>query len=174
VRRREADGGGVRQDAGPGASAAVRRRASGGEFAVSFKRLQEAVGFACERQAEWEAKVVAGIRVVLDFAVANPTAARDLADRGKDSSQRAGEVIAFFSELLGDVAPSERRFAVSTDEAIVESVAVLVRGHLLAGTTDQLPELAPEVIHLALLPYIGSAAARAWAETAGSRRSGTD
>jgi hypothetical protein len=42
---------------------------------------------------------------------------------------------------------------------------MVVRGHLLSGTADQLPSLAPELVYLALMPYTGLAEARRWTES---------
>ena len=44
----------------------------------------------------------------------------------------------------------------------------MIRGHLLAGTADQLRSVAPDAIYLALLPYLGLEATRRWAEPASS------
>jgi hypothetical protein len=160
---REAEEGRGRQDGGPGATPAAAQRSNGApEFAPSFQRLRDAVQTACAYHSEWEAKVGAAICAALEFAAAYPAAARAITDRANDLSDRAGDVVSYFARLLADVAPEGERYTISTDEAIVESIAILVRGHLLAGTTDELPELAPELIWLTLLPYTGSAGARAW------------
>jgi hypothetical protein len=44
----------------------------------------------------------------------------------------------------------------------------VVRGHLLAGTEDQLPEVAPDLVYLALLPYLGLEGTKRWVESAES------
>lgn len=123
---------------------------------------------ACERQGEWEAKVVAGIQTMVEFAAASPTKALALTVEARrptsDHRIPANEVIAHFAGLLSGLAPGERRAAISTDEAIVEAIALIVRGHLLAGTADQLPEAAPDLVYLALIPYLGLAETRGWAK----------
>jgi hypothetical protein len=50
---------------------------------------------------------------------------------------RAGEVIEYFAELLSSAAPTGVRYEISTDEAIVESIAVVVRAHLRSGTGER-------------------------------------
>lgn len=159
----KADSGGGRRGPGPGATAiSSRGEAEDGRFDQSFDRLRAAVREACVGQEAWEGKIGSGLRAVLEFVAEEPAAARELTDRSMRSSQRADEVIAYFTELLADVAPASRRFALATDESIVECVATLVRGHLLGESTGRLPELAPELVAMALMPYSGSEAAEYW------------
>ena len=149
-------------------TAAARVRVAGEDFETSFERLQGVVGRACSGQEEWEARVVVGIRAALEFAAANPAAARAVTvqARSRESGgDRQREVIAYFAALLGEVAPAEKRFQVSTDEGIVESILTIVRGHLLGGHTAQLPEAAPDLIYLALMPYLGLEKTKRWAES---------
>lgn len=167
MREAEIAGGSGQQGPPAHVTAAERARTTGEGFPESFERLQETIRMACADQSEWQGKITAGICAALDFAAREPTAARALTDRGKNSSQRADEVIDYFSVLLEEVAPGDRRFAISTDRAIVESVATLVRGHLLNGTTDRLRYFARELVYLTLLPYAGSADARTWSESLG-------
>jgi hypothetical protein len=144
--------------------ALARWRSPTAEFLPSFVALQDAVRTACGRQAEWEAKVAAGIRAALEFAAAEPAAVHaltiDARRRAEEAGDRAEEVVQYFAEMLGSVAPEEKRFPISTDEGAVESIAMVIRGQLLSGTTEALPKLAPELTYLALMPYTGLAEAR--------------
>jgi hypothetical protein len=164
------DGGGGARRGSPAVSAAARIRAAGDDFSASFVELQEEVREACRRQVEWEAKVVAGIHATLEFAANSPGKALALTVHARRPSfgDRNPEqvVIAHFAGLLGDVTPAARRLPVSTDESIVESAASMVRGHLLAGTEGRLPGLAPDVVYLTLLPYLGLEATKRWAQPA--------
>jgi hypothetical protein len=152
-----------------GVSAAARVRASGEDFSASFLELQQAVLDACRRQVKWEAKIVAGIDAALDFAAANPAKAIALTVNARRPAfgDRNPEqvVLAHFAGLLDEVAPAERPLPVSTNRSVVESIAALVRGHLLAGTEDQLPEVAPDLVYLALLPYLGLEGTKRWVES---------
>jgi hypothetical protein len=149
-----------------------RWRPPAAEFLPSFVALQDAVSRACARQGEWQAKIAAGIRAALEFAVTDPAGAHALTIDARrqrlDEGDREQEVIGYFASLLVRVAPAERRFPISTDEGTIESIAIMVRGHLIAGTTEQLSELAPELIYLALMPYTGLAEARQWTESPAS------
>jgi hypothetical protein len=167
-----ANGGGGRERGPSGISAAARVRASGEDFSTSFVELQQAVRDACRRQVKWEAKVVAGIDATLDFAATHPAKAIALTVNARRPAfgERNPEqvVLAHFAGLLGEVTPAERPLPVSTDESIVESIAAVVRGHLLAGTEDQLPEVGPDLVYLTLLPYLGLEGTKRWVEPAES------
>jgi hypothetical protein len=166
------NGGGKRGQEPSGISAAARVRASGEDFSASFHELQQAVLDSCRRQVKWEAKLVAGIEATLGFAATNPAKAVALtvSARRPAFGERNPEqvVLAHFVDLLGEVTPAERPLPVSTDKSIVESIAAVVRGHLLAGTEDQLPEVAPDLVYLALLPYLGLEGTKRWVESAES------
>jgi hypothetical protein len=152
---------------GGGLSAAARVRTRAPDFSASFLALKDVVRNACAAETEWQARIAVGLRAVLEFAASDPAAARALtiqARRGDPKeADRQDQVLAYFAELLSEIAPAETRFAVSTDQGIVDSVATIVRGHLLGRTEDQLPGLAPELVYVALLRYTGFTEARRWA-----------
>jgi hypothetical protein len=169
VKARRAYGGDGSQGSGP--TAAARVRAEGEDFSASFHQLQDSVRRACRRQAGWEAKVVAGIEVALEFAAQHPGKALALTVEARRPAfgERNPEqvVLAYFAEGLSAVAPATARKPISTDESIVESIAVFIRGHLLGGTEAQLPGAAPDLVYLVLLPYLGLSETKRWAASAG-------
>ena len=140
-------------------SAAASVRTGGAEFSASFLALKRAVRRACAAETEWHARVVVGLRAVLEFVADDPAAARALtiqARRGGPAEfDGQDQVVAHFTELLGELAPAERLVAISTDTGIVEAIATIIRGQLLAGTADQLPAALPDLVNLTLLPYTG-------------------
>jgi hypothetical protein len=141
-------------------------RADGEDFTASLLQLQDAVRAACTSQPEWQGRVVAGIKAALEFAATEPAKAEALTVRarrpGPGDRDREREVIGFFAGLLDAVAPDEKLFPVSTDEAIVESIAAIVRGHLRGGTAEELPDAAPDLVYLTLMPYLGLAETQRW------------
>jgi hypothetical protein len=157
-------GGRIRRSGGVTEAAQARRGRA--KFLPSFAALQEAVRVSCAAPSEWEAKVAAGIGAVLAFAAADPEAALALTVRaqreGAGEGDRQDEVIAYFAELLEQVTPSART-EVSTDAGVVKAIATVIRGHLRAGSTALLPQIAPELVYMALMPYAGLAGARRWA-----------
>jgi hypothetical protein len=143
--------------------AAAAAPAASGDFSASFELLRKEVRKACARHTQWETRVSAGIQAALEFAAANPGRARALVVDGR--GDRQDEVIEHFTEMLVDVAPPDR-FPISTDRAIVGSIATMVRSHLLADSAGQLPRLAPDLVYLALMPYVGLVGARRGADKA--------
>ncbi len=101
-------------------------------FLPSFADLKDHVAAACGREEAWEAQVVAGIQAVLEFAAADPQGAHALTIDAR--RHPAGEVdleqetIVYFAGLLRQVVRVERRVAVSTEQALVESIATVSQG----------------------------------------------
>jgi hypothetical protein len=159
----------------PSVSAAARVRNEGEDFASSFEELKDRVSSACELQGEWEAKVVSGIQAIVGFAATSPAKALALTVEARrprsDERTPADEVISHFAGLLAKGAPSEKRAQISTDRSVVEAIAMIVRGHLIAGTAEQLPETAPDLVYLALMPYLGLAETRGWTKALSLGRS---
>jgi hypothetical protein len=140
------------------------------DFATSFGQLRAAVLAACRAELEWPARVVAGIHATLHFAIANPSKARVLtvdataSSTGEDPHRR---MIEDLSVLLAAGAPRDKRLPVSTDTALVSGIATMIGVHIRADRPERLREMAPELVYLTLLPYLGFAEARRWADTAG-------
>ncbi len=129
-------------------------------------RLEAAVLGACEQYAEWPAKVAAGIYATLDFAVADDAACSCFAiespPSGPEGRGRYALTIERFAELLGAAAPQRR--AISTDRAVIRSVAAMIAEHLRSGRQQRLGAIGPDLVQLVLLPYLSFAEAKSWAE----------
>lgn len=153
---------------GDGLTAAARVRTAGPDFSTSFSALQGAVRRACAAETEWEARVVVGLRAALEYTAADPAGAGALtiqARRGDPAQpDHEDEVIAYFTALLDDVTPDDRVVSLSrTDQGLIDSIAMVVRAHLIAGMAEQLPGLVPDLVYLTLMPYTGLVEARRWA-----------
>lgn len=160
---------GARQRHGDTQEALARRGSA--EFLSSFAALQEAVRAACSaNRGRWEEQVVAGIQAALRFAATEPQMAHALIVHGRrvpsGDGDREQEVVAHFAGLLAGVAPAQARHPISTDEGVIEAIAALIRGHLQAGAVERLPDVAPDLVYLALMPYLGLEGAREWAASA--------
>jgi hypothetical protein len=172
------NGDGERRQTPPGETQAAAARRGKASFLPSFAALKDRVSKACDGEEAWEGKVVAGVRAVLEFAATDPQAVHALT---VDARRRAtGEVdleqeaISYFAGLLRDAVSVERRFTLSTEEALVESIATIIRGHLQLGTANELPGIAPDLVYITLMPYLGISEARRWADTSAvSGHSGT-
>jgi hypothetical protein len=135
------------------------------DFEQVSARLESAVLDACRRCEEWPAKVAAGIYAALDFAVDDKAASRCLAierPRSRPDERRYALTIDRFAKLLGAQAPQRR--LVSTDRAAIRSVAAMIAEPLRSGHPQRLTEIGPELLQLLLVPYLGFAEAKSWAE----------
>ena len=144
-------------------------RTAGDTFGSAIARMERAVVESCDEQAEWPARITAGINSAIDFMVANPAAARALAVRSRSCEEEgdAGyvEMIDRFAGLLGAGAPRSERLPASSDESIVTLIAAIVSCHVRAGTVETLCNRDPDLVFLALLPYVGFAEACRWSGT---------
>jgi hypothetical protein len=130
-------------------------------FGAAIERVEQAVLASCGEQREWPARIAAGIGAAVDFLIANPAAARTLTvdsrSGGGDDSDYL-EMIARFAGLLSDGAPRSERLPASSDRSVVTVIAAIVSCHVRAGTIDSLGG-DPDLVFLALLPYVGFAEA---------------
>ena len=139
------------------------------EFPVALASLETAVLEACSVDAEWPAQITAAIYAGVDFAIANPVVIRALTLNPKgesDSISRYESVVGRLAGLIQVKAPLGSRLPGSTDEALMAGLVGLVGDHIRLGRVDRLEELRPELVLLALLPYLGFAEARRWANRA--------
>ena len=138
-------------------------------FPVALNRLETAVLDACARADEWPAQVASAIYAGVEFAIDNPATASELtmeaAARIGDFSQYE-RVIGRLAGFIRVNAPIDSRLPVSTDEAVVAGIVGLVGDHVRAGRVERLAQLRPELVLLALLPYLGFEDAQSWANRA--------
>lgn len=131
--------------------------------------MESAIVASCATQSEWPARIAAGINAAIEFTIANPVAARKLAVDSRAVELREGsvypEMIQRFAALLGAGAPRSERLPASSDESIIWVIAAIVGCHVRAGTVDSLAEGDPDLVFLALLPYVGFAEACRWSAT---------
>ena len=133
---------------------------------MSLEQLQVAVAKGCAAgSGAWASRFASGIRAALSFAVCNPAAARALIDsRAADpeGTENYRELIERFSAQVGDCAPRDERLPLSSEEALIGSLVGVVNGYLHSGSAERLDEIAPYLVYLALLPYVGFDEAWRW------------
>jgi hypothetical protein len=138
-------------------------RAGGDTVGSAIAQMESAIVDSCDEHAEWPARIAAGVNSAIDFMVANPAAARALAVRSRCSEEEgdAGyvEMIDRFAGLLGAGAPHAERLPASSDESVVSLIAAIVSCHVRAGNIEALSNRDPDLVFLALLPYVGFAEA---------------
>jgi hypothetical protein len=129
-------------------------------------QLEEVVLGACSGQAEWPARIAAGVYAGVDFAIAHPEIFEGFAsnlDSEAEKIARHRDLILRFTGFLQAQAPASKRLPGSTDAALVGGVVDLVRDYLRLGRADHLEELRSDLVLLVLLPYLGFAEAKSWA-----------
>ncbi len=134
-------------------------------FAEAVSGIETAVVGSCDAHEEWPARVVAGITAAVDFVSSEPVAARALAiDARSEEPDGAAyhQAIDRFAHLLGAGAPRPERLPASTDRSVVSVIASVISCHIRTGTTRVLSAGDPNLIFLALLPYMGFDEATRW------------
>ncbi len=128
--------------------------------------LEASVAAACGPREEWPEQIAAGIYAGVRFAIEHPSvvdALLVLEIRGKASNSGYSRTIERFARLISRDAPEGSRLPGSTDEALVAGIVGLVGDHVRVGRSEALEALRPDLVLLALLPYLGFADAREWA-----------
>jgi hypothetical protein len=135
-------------------------------FGRLLDELEASVAAACEGEREWPAQVAGGIYAGVDFAISHPYVvdalmAMELAERASASGYTV--TIERLAALISRDAPAGSRLPGSTDEALVAGIVGLVGDHIRIGRFEVLEALRPDLVLLALLPYLGFDGAREWA-----------
>jgi AcrR family transcriptional regulator len=127
--------------------------------------LADHVLSAIETEDDFAARAGAGLQAFLDFLAARPALSRmcivEVLAAGPEAIVRRNRVMRAFaalieenaSRLLDETAPS------LTAETIVGGIYEVVYTRVLRGKIRELPELLPDLVYSALLPYIGPEAA---------------
>lgn len=152
-------------------------------FQANFKDLTEGVAVAhgavferfvgrllqaCEAQPSWPLKVKVGIGLTLDLAAAAPARARfmmldsvtadpELIRQGIEARDRLAGLLASGRSL----SPYGATLPGITEQALVGGLGSVILARLVSGEAEHLPALAPELVELTLVPYLGAEAAAA-------------
>lgn len=131
-------------------------------FDAAAEALLSTVEHATERETTFEGKVVAGFRSFLETLAATPGPAQvcivEALAAGPDAIERRTAVMGAFARLIEENAPPQGPGAALpaiTAEMIVGGVYETIFRRIAAGRVAELPVLVPDVIELALLPYVG-------------------
>jgi hypothetical protein len=129
-------------------------------FERAFARLQIEVETACARQADWPSQVAVGIRAALDFAAAQPAAARALTtDALAAGYERYDRMLTYFGERLlpgRELSPEGEQLPEIVERALTGGLSMLVAQRLEKGNEAELPGAAEEAIQFVLAPYVGA------------------
>jgi len=135
-------------------------------FGQLLGELEGSVAGACRGQDEWPAQVAAGIYAGVKFSIDHPQVVEALLVlEGTEVASKSGytDTIERLAALISRDAPAGSRLPGSTDEALVAGIVGLVGDHLRIGRSEALEALRPDLVLLALLPYLGFSGAQDWA-----------
>jgi AcrR family transcriptional regulator len=130
--------------------------------------LRKRVAEAFDQEEEWPRAVRAGIAAMLEFLTAEPHLARlsmvEALVAGPVVIERYDEAIQslvpYFAagreglskDVLAGLSPT-------TEEALVGGMVSLISRRIIAGKTEELEDLLPDLVEFTLTPYLGSAEA---------------
>jgi AcrR family transcriptional regulator len=137
----------------------------------AFDRFVGELFHACAERSGWPAKVAAAIGVAVEFAIYAPEEARLLfVDAVAAEPVLVGRVLASTDFLVALLRNGREHCAgaatlpESTERALIGAAASVIGTRLIAGQTDGLAALEPQLVHLILMPYLGREEARLVAE----------
>jgi AcrR family transcriptional regulator len=116
---------------------------------------------AYERPGPWPTRVRSAIEALLAFLAAEPAFARMCIVEVLAAGERAIERYDSAVRVLASLLDEGRRQLPNPDEvpatmagAVIEGGAFLIREQILAGRTEQLKTLLPDISYAALVPYL--------------------
>jgi AcrR family transcriptional regulator len=133
-----------------------------------MKELRERVSAAFEQSDDWPQAIKAGIDAMLQFLAAEPNLARlcmvEALVAGPAVVERYDAAIQSFVPYFQEGRegrPKEvlDRLSATTEEALVGGMVSLISRRIIAGKTEELEDLLPDLVEFTLTPYLGSAEA---------------
>jgi AcrR family transcriptional regulator len=138
-------------------------------YDAAIERIRGQLAGACEgvEDTEWSQRIGRAIEALLKLFVEEPALASialvEGLRAGRGVYDRYQVAIESFVELLRRSDPPSAEGAPvpeATDEAIVGGIAAMLGRRVLAGETEQLTELFPEILEFVLGAYLGAEEAR--------------
>ena len=133
-----------------------------------MKELQERVTAAFDETDDWALAIKAGIDAMLEFLATEPNLARlcmvEALVAGPAVVERYDAAIQSFVPYFREGRagrPKEvlDRLSPTTEEALVGGMVSLISRRIIAGKTEELEDLLPDLVEFTLTPYLGSAEA---------------
>jgi AcrR family transcriptional regulator len=110
----------------------------------------------------WPKRVEAALDALLSFLAAEPAFARmcivEVVAAGPRALERYMSAVRLLANLLGDgrgACAGHEEVPASTAVAVIQGSALVIRDQILAGRTEQLTKLLPDLLYAALVPYLG-------------------
>jgi AcrR family transcriptional regulator len=129
---------------------------------LAFDRLAGQLVRGCAAVSEWPAKIVVAISTAIVFAIRTPAEARLLVlETLAPDPVLVERALASSDFLVGllrngrEQCPSAATLPELTERALIGATTSVIGHRLLCDQADQLPALAPQLIQLTLIPYLG-------------------
>lgn len=151
-------------------------------FYANFKNKEDAVlvahevlfegflGFVfrvCNAASEWPFKVRSVIEATLDYAAAEPAQVGLLTLDALSTNVEMAQRVLASSDHLAALLSRGRELSEEAgtlpdlmEKSVVGALTAIVSSRIAAGEAERLPELAPQLVELALTPYVGAAEAK--------------
>jgi AcrR family transcriptional regulator len=133
---------------------------------------------AYQRDLDWPKRVRAALEAMLEFMAAEPAFARmcmvEPLAAGPAAVERYLTAVNLISTLLDEgrgIHREAEKAPASLAKGIVSGAALVIREQILSGETERLPDLLPEILYPALVPFLGQREALREATAAGPFRS---
>ena len=142
-------------------------------YDLVLDHLRSRMTEAASERSTWGEQVVAAVNAALQLLADEPEFARlatlEAVVAGKAGAERyrqsLDELVPFLKRGR-DEAPGAYPLPPSTEDALIGGVASLIAREINAGRARELPALAPEVVNVLLLPYLGAGEAERLAQSA--------
>ena len=138
-------------------------------FLAAYERLVEQVFGEvvanCDGEQPWLDRMRTGLATIVDLFAVDPTLARtavvEVAAAGADARQLHWNAVARFTEFLeaGRELTGGRELPDNIALMSAGAVSGLIFDEVLAGRTERLPAMLPDLLFAMLVPYIGPRAA---------------
>jgi hypothetical protein len=127
------------------------------------ERFFAAIQDACHSSRLWPLQVSAAVAVALEFAAAEPTAARLLTVEAVSQDPAVARRVLESSDRLAQmlssgrcISPAAAQLPALTEKALIGAAFAIVSTRLQREETRHLAELHPQLVELLLRPYLGA------------------
>jgi AcrR family transcriptional regulator len=137
------------------------------------------VSAAYLRGESWAEGVGLGIQAFVDYLAKDPAVAHvcivEVLAAGPRALARRSSAMERFRGFIApglEQMPATLRAPQSAPDTVIGGIYEMVYGHVLRGETRRLPELAPDLLHTAIVPFVGREEAARASREAALRRGG--
>jgi len=133
-------------------------------YAAVMERMLAFVaqGFSTEESDDWVGHARGALRSLLTYLSENPVAARvgivegfGAGARARDRYQEAVSAFFPFLDAARDLVDEPDRIPPQTARVVVGGVSALIFAEASSGNASRLPEVLPQMMYLAVVPYLG-------------------